>query len=131
MERITEKSASTGSTSTSDKASLTVNGRKYGGFFVFRPYREPIYTPPEEYKYHYDVRHSDDDWGMPASIRKEKKVIVNYFGTFFCKEEIEFPKVDVNQPEPVTGDPEIDAKFPEPDDEFDIDDFEIYDDEDD
>ncbi len=49
-------------------------------------------VPPEEapigYPYMYYIRHDEDNWVQPVSI--EKYVLVNFFGTIFTKEELEF-----------------------------------------
>ncbi|MBE0427777.1 MAG: hypothetical protein IBX72_14175 [Nitrospirae bacterium] len=46
---------------------------------------------PEEEKNknlnYYEIRHCDDDWGLPATI--ENKVIVNFWGTFVSEYRLE------------------------------------------
>lgn len=46
--------------------------------------------------YVYDIRHSDEDWGEPATI--EPKVIVNHMGAIITNEEIKFPNPDDTHP---------------------------------
>jgi hypothetical protein len=36
---------------------------------------------------YYEIRHWDDDWGMPATI--EDRVIVNFWGTFVTEYKFE------------------------------------------
>jgi len=38
--------------------------------------------------YYYDIRHSDDDWGDPATV--EPCVVVNHFGTMVTTKPIVF-----------------------------------------
>lgn len=45
-------------------------------------------------KYVYDIRHSDNDYGEPATI-ENGVVMVNWFGSFIVDAPIEFPE-DVN-----------------------------------
>lgn len=44
------------------------------------------------YPFRYDLRHADDDWSSPATI--ERLVVVNFFGTIFCKEAFDFKGSD-------------------------------------
>lgn len=36
---------------------------------------------------YYEIRHTDDDWGLPATI--EDNVIVNFWGTFVTEHKLE------------------------------------------
>ena len=53
-------------------------------------YDERVFTEqaPVGYPYMYNVRHDECNWVRPISI--EKFVFVNYFGTIFTKEPLEF-----------------------------------------
>lgn len=42
----------------------------------------------DEGLYKYELRHSDEDWGLVATI--EDNVVVNFYGTLICEEPIEF-----------------------------------------
>lgn len=41
----------------------------------------------------YDVRHTEEDWGEPATV--EKNVIVNFFGTLLVERELKLSKESV------------------------------------
>ena len=43
---------------------------------------------PLGYPYMYHVRHDEDDWTQPVSL--ERAVFVNFFGTVFMKQPVEF-----------------------------------------
>jgi hypothetical protein len=45
---------------------------------------------PTSYPYMYQIRHDEDDWNQPISI--EQVVWVNFFGTVFFREPIDFGK---------------------------------------
>ncbi len=47
----------------------------------------PEHAPPG-YPYMYQIRHDEDDWIKPIML--EKRVVVNFWGTVFMKEPIEF-----------------------------------------
>lgn len=44
---------------------------------------------PEGY-FLYEVRHTDEDWGLPCEVAKG--ILVNFFGTIISKKEIEMPE---------------------------------------
>jgi hypothetical protein len=53
---------------------------------------------PLGYPYMYHLRHDEDDWTRPISI--EKYVLVNFFGTVFMKNPIDFGNeiyMDINK----------------------------------
>jgi hypothetical protein len=53
---------------------------------------------PDGYSYRYYLRHDEDNWIKPISI--EPHVFVNFFGTVFMKDQLEFDKnryIDVNK----------------------------------
>lgn len=56
------------------------DGRKIEGMFA--DVRIKPETLPAGCEW-YHIRHADDDWGRPASI-KDGCVIVNHYGTFVC-----------------------------------------------
>ena len=43
---------------------------------------------PLGYPYMYQIRHDEDDWTRPITL--EQSVLVNFFGTVFMKEQIDF-----------------------------------------
>lgn len=50
--------------------------------------RIPQERAPFGYPYIYHLRHDEDDWTIPISV--ERFVAVNFFGTIFMKEPLEF-----------------------------------------
>ena len=58
-------------------------GKTYFGIFVDKRVRRN--SIPAEYNM-YQIRHSDEDWGEPVEL--SKNIIVNFYGTFFTKEEL-------------------------------------------
>ncbi len=55
---------------------------------VFYEERIPLEKAPSGYPYMYHIRHDEDDWTLPISL--ERFVAVNFFGTTFMNEPIEF-----------------------------------------
>ena len=62
-----------------------VNGNEC---ILFYEERIPQEKAPIGYPYMYHLRHDEDDWTRPISI--ERFVLVNFFGTMFVKNKIEF-----------------------------------------
>lgn len=68
-------------TETKTPMSLTLeNGKTLYGIFL--DCRITVDTLPKG-KQWYHIRHCDEDWGEPASL-KRGCVVVNFFGTFVC-----------------------------------------------
>ena len=70
---------------------LTIGGKVYNGVGYESAYFEDGVCPnPNEYY----VRHADDDWSRPASIKRNKGLTVNFWGTICTSEPIEFGEAD-------------------------------------
>ena len=63
------------------------NGKTIEGEFI--DLRIATETLPKG-KLWYHIRHTDDDWSEPASL-KNGCVVVNFCGTFICAPIIDFP----------------------------------------
>lgn len=63
------------------------NGKTIEGEFI--DLRIATETLPKG-KLWYHIRHTDDDWSEPASL-KNGCVVVNFCGTFICDPIIDFP----------------------------------------
>ncbi|MCB7129120.1 MAG: hypothetical protein J3T61_06260 [Candidatus Brocadiales bacterium] len=68
-----------------DKTKAVINGIEC---ILFYDERVSAEEAPAGYPYMYYVRHDEDNWVRPISI--EKYVLVNFFGTIFTKELIDF-----------------------------------------
>lgn len=85
---------------------IIVEGKEYQG--QFSDVRFDITTIPCNL-HAFDLRHDDFDWGTPVSV-KNGSVMVNYFGTFLCENEI--------------------SVIPDTGEEYDLDDYDFDDDDD-
>ena len=59
---------------------------------LFYDERIPAEKAPHGYPYVYHLRHAEDDWTCPVNI--EKFVLVNFFGTIFTNEPINWDSGD-------------------------------------
>ena len=50
--------------------------------------RVPAEKAPPDFPYMYHIRHDEDNWTLPITL--ERFVLVNFFGTVFMKEPLEF-----------------------------------------
>ena len=85
---------------------IIVEGKEYQG--QFSDVRFDTTTIPCNL-HAFDLRHDDFDWGTPVSV-KNGSVMVNYFGTFLCENEI--------------------SVIPDTGEEYDLDDYDFDDDDD-
>ncbi len=55
---------------------------------VYYEERMPPEKAPSGYPYMYHIRHDEENWTRPVTL--ERLVVVNFFGTAFMKEPVEF-----------------------------------------
>lgn len=65
----------------------------------------PPELAPDGYRYCYHLRHDECDWGRPISI--EPFVAVNFFGTVFMKDRLDFGPENYIDVESFSTDPPL------------------------